>query len=533
MADVAEVIHMAQRAIESGDHRRALPLLREAVKLGPASFGAHMMLGICLSITGETTAGRQSLQRAVRLNPTSALGHYNLAMALRAAGRTAEADHHLRESQRCDPGFAPATVALKALRTGSSLGTEFRFPGSPELTSAARGNFPTEIPPPPSPSTTQHPRASARTMSAQKTTAPRRARRRSVSLFALVALTALLGGLGWRLFRPPVGNGAFAWHAPGNFFALDFSPDSMLLACGGEPTMAWKVSSGIPYRGLGWGESAVALAISPDGKTVAVASRDEQTGYNVKLWRIFDSALVGRLPPMAGGKPLAFSPDGALLAVGTDYLGAASPLGVQLWRVKDRQLSRAVATPELEGAGYVTAIAFSAKAKLLATADDAGTIQLFDITSGKRIRTINADRLGNVKLAFTPDGKSLAQAGGAYPTITICSVSNGKVIRTLGEKESARKHGGLPPVVTDVSISPDGTLLAAAESGESKLRVVIYRLSDGHPITSLTGKALMGNSSAPARDDELRAIRFSPDGIYLAWCGSTGVVVAKVEKLVR
>jgi WD40 repeat protein len=138
--------------------------------------------------------------------------------------------------------------------------------------------------------------------------------------------------------------------------------------------------------------------------------------------------------------------------------------------------------------------------------------------------------MGNLRLAFAPDGKSIAYAGGADPEITLCAVPSGKTIRTFGKQTVS--GNALLPVITSLDISPDGNLLAAAESGAKTLQVVFYDMKKSKRLTEVTGKPLTGNGAAPNRGDELRALRFSPDGAYLAWCGSTGVVVVKVGEFI-
>jgi WD40 repeat protein len=323
-----------------------------------------------------------------------------------------------------------------------------------------------------------------------------------------------------------------AWQAAGDFAALDFSPDGELLAAAGKKVRLWRVRNGVPYRDFGWGEEAIDLAFLPSGTAIAVSSRDEKTGRNVKLWRMPDSGLVAVLPQTAGNRPLVFSPDGKLLAIGTDYMSTASPLGVQLWSVPDRKVAGAVATPDPVAPGCVTAIAFSPNGKLLASADDSGTVWINSVADRSRVSTIQTGNMVTVALAFSPTGKALAYGGSSGPNVTICGIPDGKPVQTLKGDSRARGKLGLPPAIKAIAFSPDGSLLAACESAGDLARVEVFRVTDGALLKTLDVSSVGGTEQRGDSSLDLRDIQFSRDGRYLAWCGSQGVVVARVEELV-
>jgi WD40 repeat protein len=344
---------------------------------------------------------------------------------------------------------------------------------------------------------------------------------------ALAAL-AVAGLLGRK-----AGADFIVWQAPGNFTALDFSPDGELLAAAGDKVKLWRVASGVPYRDFGWGEDAVALAFMPSGAALAVSSRDEKTGRNVKLWRMPDSGLVAVLPDSAGNRPLAFSPDGSLLAIGTDYMSSASPLGVQLWAMPSRKVVGALASPEPVAAGYVTAIAFSPEGKLVASADDSGTIWISSVADRKRLNTIQTGNMVTVALAFSPSGKALAYGGSSGPDVTVVGVPEGKRIGEMKGESRARGRLGLAPAIKALAFSPDGRLLASCESTGDLARVELFRVSDGELLKTLDASGLVDRADSGGDSSiDLRDVQFSPDGQYLAWCGSQGVVVARVAEMV-
>src|SRR5437867_12617670 len=78
-------------------------------------------------------------------------------------------------------------------------------------------------------------------------------------------------------------------------------------ALGQRPDIVW-------MRG-GHSAPVRSLACSPDGKMLATASDD----WTAKLWRVEDRQMVRTLVPyIISCSAVAFSPDGAWLAVGTD-----------------------------------------------------------------------------------------------------------------------------------------------------------------------------------------------------------------------
>jgi WD40 repeat protein len=115
----------------------------------------------------------------------------------------------------------------------------------------------------------------------------------------------------------------------------------------------------------------------------------------------------GKIPRMFGA--LALSPDGRTVA-------AADNEGVLLW---DAATAKVQATLRQEGQRFIRALAFSPDGRLLATAvgdppgrtHEPGVIVLWDPSTGRQLATLTGHTNAVNALAFCPDGRTLASGG--------------------------------------------------------------------------------------------------------------------------
>ena len=310
------------------------------------------------------------------------------------------------------------------------------------------------------------------------------------SVWLLVILAALMGTreLASAQTTEPILRVEAGTHNAG-IISMDLDPANRILVTGSEDKTAriWDISGSgkllrilrPPVGELEQGH-IFAVALSPDGKTVACGGRTGSPQQKDACVYLFDRA-TGTLTRRIGGLPgwvqrLVYTGDGRFLAVVTgEWGGKASWAGMSIFRLPDYTL-----VAEDRGYGdYTGWVESDPTGSRLATTCFDGYIRLYDLATvtareaaspspiapASKIRPPGGDRPWG--LAFSPDGTRLAVGFHLIPKVDVLQVK-GNILEyayspdTSGVKEAEGQD------LRSVAWSADGHLLYAGGSYRAK-----------------------------------------------------------------
>lgn len=311
----------------------------------------------------------------------------------------------------------------------------------------------------------------------------------------------------------------------GDVEALSFSPDGRWILAGSDSGEVW-IWDAPTYGGTVLSRSAGAMAVSRDGRYVAVSDRQQ-----VFILDAASSRRVGQAR-LADVSDLAFSPAGDRLACaandGVRVIAAPAGSAVRALAGHTSWISAVAFSPDaryvasgafdntariwdahtgsqlamMKLAAPVFAIAFSPEGQFLATASNDprdqpvfdGAVRLFEVPSGRLVRTyLPPPRVGEFArtLAFHPRGGQLASS--IAGDIRIAETTTGRVMAKLGSSMNG--------TIFSLAYSPDGSLLAAGGNG------------DAIRLWSTTGNELV--FTLRRASENVAGLAFSADGTRL------------------
>lgn len=236
---------------------------------------------------------------------------------------------------------------------------------------------------------------------------------------------------------------------------LLISPDNKYLVSVSSLIKVWSLPDGVLRYTLD--ETSIAMAISPDGSTLAIGSGDK-----IELWSLSDGKLLNTLGPTGVyAFDLLFSPDGAsLIVIDRDEIGVLSyPDGALIQKLAGEGENRDT-TINLDGS------------RLAVDKGKGNRVQIWSLPEGTLLQTIEIDTDSYSKPTISPDGSLLVVGSGLNnQKIELWSLPEGKRIRSL--MHSLEGH-------TSLATSPDSTLLV---SGGSDGTIRLWSLPYGEPIS--------------------------------------------------
>jgi WD40 repeat protein len=256
---------------------------------------------------------------------------------------------------------------------------------------------------------------------------------------------------------------------------------------GGAVSVRYAASGKLAFVVRGHSRPVTCLTFSPDGRSLATASRDQ----TMKLWDVTSRHEEFTVTSTTDRfTTVAFSPDSRRLAA------AGQDRRVEVW---DAATGRSLAT--LDGHGdEVTGAAFSPDGRWLASGGGDGTVRLWDADGGRELAVLTG-HAGRVEGVAFARGGLLASAG-ADGTVRTWDAGAARQVLSL------RAHEG---AAACVSFSPDGRRLA---SGGHDGVVKIFDPATGQTLLTLSGHA-----------GPVHAVSFSKDGKRLASAGEDEAVI--------
>jgi WD40 repeat protein len=273
--------------------------------------------------------------------------------------------------------------------------------------------------------------------------------------------------------------------------SLALSPDGRLLAVGEEAAASLRdPATGKELRSLKQPRVVQAVSFSTDGRWLAACSR-ERTRSAIHTWDlntgepgvVFDESTND--PPFR--TPL--SPDGKLIA-GIGWQGG----GVRVWDAHTgRQVQQFYA-----GENSARGLAFSPDGRALAVGGWYRPISLWDPITGKLLGRFDDVRGTSVALAFLPDGRTLVSGGDA---IRLWETATGRLRATL------TWPGG---DAWELAVSRDGRMIASAHEDTTILTWDLTRAWTILPWKAEVRWAELAGNDAAKAYQAIRSVSAAP-----------------------
>lgn len=289
----------------------------------------------------------------------------------------------------------------------------------------------------------------------------------------------------------PLKMGSIKWNILFQFTkCLAFSRDSRKLYSGSlnKELKVWDPDSGEILNSVkadSW--SIEGMAVSPDGTQLLTVGWD----LDSKLWDMETMKVVRTFSGTTEYKySVRFSPCGYYAAMGS----------VNRVEIFDLSGGKCIKTIE-PGIQKVSSLSYSPDGKTLAIGESRWNLLIVDVDQGTVIKTLSDHGKGVRGTAFTHDGKYLISGGNDYK-VRIWDTVSYQCVNILG---------GHLFEITSVTLPPDGNYFVTTSHDET---VKVWSLSSFECVDSMEGHKTWVESSA-----------FSPDGKYLATGDGIGNII--------
>jgi WD40 repeat protein len=183
--------------------------------------------------------------------------------------------------------------------------------------------------------------------------------------------------------------------------SIRFAPDGKtLISLGQDGVHVWDATTGKPVRHFGAAIVPRSLDLSSDGRRAAISRFHEGSGGPVEVWDLATGKLLHKLGNQHYSQ-VCFSPDGKQLAARTNHLLSPDfPWSISLWDVESGREIRTLPGPK----EHIWDMKFSADGKSLLLGGSGRMISLWSTADGKELRRFRDVPADVHSLALSPSG---------------------------------------------------------------------------------------------------------------------------------
>ena len=266
-------------------------------------------------------------------------------------------------------------------------------------------------------------------------------------------------------------------------FSLAYAPDGQLFTSGWNSGWIWDTALGDRLRSVEntWGGAG---SVNPDGSLVSgyTYAGSDAAG----IWEFATGRRVGVLKTPTGVTSTSFAGNGTI-ALGLACCGTPAAL---VWDSTSPERAPVPFGRPTSDIASTEGVSLTQDGSTLAVIDGRGTLHVWDVSSKDTVFVARAQSGQGQGVAFSPDGTTIATAGGEG--VTLLDVTTGRRLATFGGVGQLRS----------VAFSPDGKFVAG---GGADARATIWEVATGARVLTLGG----------LDDAAINSVAFSPDGSLL------------------
>jgi WD40 repeat protein len=285
--------------------------------------------------------------------------------------------------------------------------------------------------------------------------------------------------------------------------SLAITPDGKKIVSGSadKRIRVWDVETGKEIKTLeGHMDGVSTVAITPDGKKI-VSARDDI----IRVWDLESGNEITEVQvptPIYDNLPAFIDPPpaSAVVAITPDGKKIVSGSADKRIRVWDVETGKEIKTLEGHMDG-VSTVAITPDGKKIVSGSWDFTIRVWDLENddgSNKVKTLEGHRGVIDSIAITPDGKKIV-SGSQDNTIRVWDLESGSQIKKLGNPDWIYQRVVTP--FDSIAITPDGKKIVSAGGGTQDNTIRVWDLESGSQIKKLEGHERI-----------VDAIAITPDG---------------------